>query len=111
MAQHHQIGRARPVRRDPSTSFRGTFNLEPSTFNRFKAALPLLALLFTLPLPAATALFQQIGNTLVMSNANVRLEYNLAAGTTDFYWNHSKKITGFYGGVGLSTGYIKSLAY
>ena len=34
----------------------------------------------------ATPSFQQVGSTLVMSNGNVRLEYNLNAGTTDFYW-------------------------
>jgi hypothetical protein len=46
-----------------------------------------------------------------MSNANVRLEYNLNAGTTDFYWNNSKKISAFYSGVTLSTGYIKGISY
>jgi autotransporter-associated beta strand protein len=55
--------------------------------------------------------FQQIGNTLVMSNVNVRLEYNLNAGTTDFYWQNSKKITAFYSGVTLNTGYIKGINY
>jgi hypothetical protein len=46
-----------------------------------------------------------------MSNGNVRLEYNLNAGTTDFYWNNSKKISAFYSGVGLSDGYIKGISY
>jgi hypothetical protein len=55
--------------------------------------------------------FQQIGNVLVMSNASVRLEYNLRAGTTDFYWQNSKKITSFYSGVGLSSGYVKGIGY
>lgn len=55
--------------------------------------------------------FQQVGNTLVMSNGNVRLEYNLNAGTTDFYWKNARKITGFYSGVGLSSGYIKGISY
>jgi hypothetical protein len=55
--------------------------------------------------------FQQVGSMLIMSNGNVRLEYNLNAGTTDFYWNNSKKISAFYGGVGLSTGYIKGISY
>jgi autotransporter-associated beta strand protein len=55
--------------------------------------------------------FQQTGNTLVMSNADVLLEYNLNAGTTDFYWQNSKKISAFYSGVGLSTGYIKGINY
>ncbi|MDR3456292.1 MAG: hypothetical protein P4N60_02510 [Verrucomicrobiae bacterium] len=55
--------------------------------------------------------FQQIGNMLVMSNANVRLEYNLGAGTTDFYWQNAKKISAFYSGVTLNTGYIKGISY
>jgi hypothetical protein len=50
--------------------------------------------------------FQQVGNLLIMSNADVTLQYNLGAGTTDFYWQNSKKISAFYAGVGLSTGYI-----
>lgn len=40
--------------------------------------------------------FQQAGNTLVMSNGNVRLEYNLQTGATDFYWNNSLKIANFH---------------
>ncbi|MEI9864474.1 MAG: hypothetical protein WDN00_07955 [Limisphaerales bacterium] len=59
----------------------------------------------------AAPTFQQIGNTLVMSNGNVRLEYNLTAGTTDFYWSNSKKISAFYSGVTLDTGYIKGINY
>ena len=55
--------------------------------------------------------FQQVGNTLVMSNGNVRLEYNLTAGTTDFYWSNSRKISAFYSGVTLDTGYIKGINY
>lgn len=55
--------------------------------------------------------FQQVGSTLVMSNGNVRLEYNLNAGTTDFYWQNSKKISAFYSGVGLSSGYIEGIGY
>ncbi len=55
----------------------------------------------------AASSFQQVGNTLVMSNGNVRLEYHLNAGTTDFYWNNSKKISSFYSGVTLDTGYIQ----
>jgi autotransporter-associated beta strand protein len=55
--------------------------------------------------------FQQVGNTLVMSNANVRLEYNLNAGTIDFYWQNSKKIAAFYSSATLSTGSIKGVNY
>ena len=65
-----------------------------------------------LPRPIlATSSFQQVGNTLVMSNADVRLVYNLNGGTTDFYWKNSKKISAFYSGVTLSTGYIKGINY
>ncbi len=59
----------------------------------------------------ANPTFQKTGNTLVMSNANVRLEYNLSAGTTDFYWRNAKKISAFYGGVTFDTGYIKGTSY
>src|SRR5580658_6942029 len=60
---------------------------------------------------SAAPSFQQVGNTLVMSNANVLLEYNLNAGTTDFYWQNSKKISAFYSGVTFNTGYIKGTSY
>jgi hypothetical protein len=55
--------------------------------------------------------FQPVGNTLVMSNANVRLVYNLAAGTTDFYWKNAKKLSAFYSGISFNTGYIKGISY
>src|ERR1700722_12313312 len=70
----------------------------------------LLLLAFLKPVAAAPS-FQQIGNTLVMSNVNIRLEYDLKAGTTDFYWQNSKKISAFYSGVTLDTGYIKGISY
>jgi autotransporter-associated beta strand protein len=70
-----------------------------------------LLALFLLKSAVAAPFFQQVGNTLVMSNANVRLEYNLTAGTTDFYWKNSKKISAFYSGVTLNTGYIKGINY
>ncbi|HEV2693455.1 MAG TPA: hypothetical protein VG347_11215 [Verrucomicrobiae bacterium] len=79
-------------------------------FPRRLAAAVLLALAWLRPAGADPS-FQQVGNTLVMSNANVLLKYNLAAGTTDFYWQNSKKISGFYGGVTLDTGYIKGTGY
>ncbi|MEI9960412.1 MAG: hypothetical protein WDM76_04550 [Limisphaerales bacterium] len=59
----------------------------------------------------AAPAFQQVGNTLLISNGNVRLEYNLSAGTTDFFWKNSKKISTFYSGVTLDTGYIKGVNY
>ncbi len=55
--------------------------------------------------------FVQAGNLLIMSNANVRLEYNLTAGTTDFFWQNSKKISAFYSGVTLSSGYVTGPGY
>ena len=55
--------------------------------------------------------FQQIGNVLIMSNGNVRLEYHLNAGTTDFFWKNSRKISGFYSGISLNTGYLKGISY
>jgi len=82
---------------------------------RKQIVIGLLSTLFFLFLskPAAQAnpSFQQVGNTLVMSNADVTLDYNLNAGTTVFYWQNSKKISAFYSGVTLSTGYIKSVNY
>jgi autotransporter-associated beta strand protein len=77
---------------------------------KFIAAGVLLAIVLLKPTEAAPS-FQQVGNTLVMSNVNVRLEYNLATGTTDFYWQNSKKISAFYSGVTLNTGYIKGISY
>jgi alpha-galactosidase len=55
--------------------------------------------------------FQQIGSTLVMSNGNFSLQYNLNAGTTDFFWKNSKKISDFYSGISFNTGYIKGISY
>jgi len=46
----------------------------------------------------------QVGNLLEMTNANVRLEYDLSTGRADFYWQNSLKISGFYAGVGLYSG-------
>ncbi|HEV2434939.1 MAG TPA: hypothetical protein VG077_02980 [Verrucomicrobiae bacterium] len=59
----------------------------------------------------ASPSFQQTGSTLVMSNGDVVLNYHLNAGTTDFYWKNSKKISAFYSGVALSTGYLKGINY
>jgi len=74
------------------------------------AIVVLMALGWLHPAAAAPS-FQQISNTLVMSNANVRVEYNLAAGTANFFWQNSRKISGFYSGVTLDTGYIKGINY
>src|SRR5882724_6641594 len=70
-----------------------------------------LSLLIASSLVGAAPSFQSVGNTLVMSNVNVRLEYNLSAGTTDFFWKNTKKISRFYSGVTLTTGYIKGVNY
>jgi alpha-galactosidase len=45
-----------------------------------------------------------------MTNANVRLDYDLATGRANFYWQNKLKITGFYAGVGLDT-YITDTVY
>ncbi|HKW30863.1 MAG TPA: hypothetical protein VJT54_16135 [Verrucomicrobiae bacterium] len=72
-----------------------------------------LALLLSLLIKPvqATPSFQQVGSTLIMSNGDVVLNYNLNAGTTDFYWKNSRKISAFYSGVTLSTGYVKGINY
>ena len=46
----------------------------------------------------------QTGNLLKMTNANVRLEYDLSTGRANFYWQNALKISGFYAGVGLYSG-------
>src|SRR5579863_1500196 len=60
---------------------------------------------------SASPSFQQTGNTLTMSNGNVRVDYNLATGTANFYWSNSLKIANFYSGISLNTGYIKGTSY
>jgi hypothetical protein len=70
-----------------------------------------LALVFAFSFPALSASFSQSGNLLVMSNANVRLEYNLSVGTTAFFWKNSRKISAFYSGVGLNSGYVKGINF
>jgi alpha-galactosidase len=52
----------------------------------------------------------QVGNVLEMTNANVRLEYNLSTGRANFYWQNALKISGFYAGVGLDS-YITGTIY
>ncbi len=52
----------------------------------------------------------QVGYLLKMTNANVRLEYDLSTGRADFYWQNSLKIAGFYAGVGLEN-YITGTVY
>ena len=60
---------------------------------------------------AFAASFWQNGSLLIMSNANVRLEYNLSTGNPTFFWNNSQKISAFYSGVGLKSGYVKGINF
>src|SRR5437867_11124538 len=58
----------------------------------------------------------QTGNLLKMTNANVRLDYDLSTGRANFYWQNTLKISGFYAGVGLYSGqvltnYVTSTVY
>lgn len=59
----------------------------------------------------ATPLFQQSGNVLVLSNANVRVEFSLSSGRADFFWRNAKKISGFYSGVKLNSGFVTGTNY
>src|SRR5690242_5235241 len=52
----------------------------------------------------------QVGILLKMTNANVRLDYDLGTGRANFYWQNKLKITGFYAGVGLDN-YITDTVY
>lgn len=52
----------------------------------------------------------QVGSVLKMTNANVRLDYDLGSGRANFYWQNKLKIAGFYAGVGLDT-YITDTVY
>src|ERR1700679_1460026 len=86
------------------------FNLSPLKRTIFLAVLALVSLLTLKPAFAAPT-FQLAGSTLTMSNVDVVLKYNLAAGTTDFYWKNSKKIAAFYSGITFNTGYVKGTGY
>jgi alpha-galactosidase len=52
----------------------------------------------------------QVGHLLSMTNANVRLEYDLSTGRANFYWQNTLKVAGFYSGVRLES-YITGLRY
>lgn len=45
----------------------------------------------------------QSGNVVKMTNANVRLDYDLSTGRANFYWQNALKIAGFYAGYDLYT--------
>ena len=85
----------------PKHQMKKTFN---TLLRRILA--PVVVLAVSLMTVRGVPVFQQVGSVLVMSNADVTLKYNLTAGTTDFYWQNVKKISAFYAGVGLSSGYI-----
>jgi len=58
----------------------------------------------------------QTGNVLRMTNANVRLDYDLTTGRANCYWQNALKISGFYAGVGLYandvlTNYVTGTVY
>src|SRR5438067_10125555 len=97
---------ARPRRRRIGSSCfkggQGPRRAKPVLFSRLWNTLTMASLFVAAPALGALPSFQQIGNTLVMSNVNVRVEYNLATGRSDFYWQNAKKIAGFYAGVGLA---------
>lgn len=80
-------------------------------FIRRNGILPILIWAISSIEAGASPSFQQVGNVLVMSNGDVSLDYNLNAGTTDFYWKNSKKISAFYSGVGLSSGYVMGINF
>jgi alpha-galactosidase len=75
--------------------------------------------LWTCPLSIAAGPLQtpaQIGNILKMTNANVRIDYDLSTGRANFFWQNGKKIAGFYAGVGLYdhgvlTNYVTGTVY
>lgn len=68
--------------------------------------LPLVVYAVSSTLAGATPSFEQAGNMLDMSNADVQLQYNLNTGNTAFLWQNSQKISAFYAGVQLPSGYI-----
>jgi len=76
-----------------------------------RAIVSALCLLLLVPAVAGPLLPPvQVGNVLRMTNANVRLDYDLGTGRANFYWQNKLKITGFYSGVGLDK-YITDTVY
>lgn len=79
---------------------------------RLAAILVFAIYLLAGPLPVQGApSFSQTGSVLVMSNANVALQYDLSSGNTAFYWQNAQIISAFYAGVGLSSGYVKGINF
>jgi hypothetical protein len=73
-----------------------------------KIILAILLSVFSLGLMTAhgTLVTWQSGNLLIMSNADVQIQYNLTSGTSDFYWQNSKKISSFYPAFQIPSGYF-----
>jgi len=81
-------------------------------FEMVGALAAVLALLFSAaPISALTIQTQNFGKLLVMSNANVTVQYNLTNGNAAFYWSNSLIISAFYSGVTLSSGYVQGTNY
>lgn len=83
--------------------------LRPSLF---ALALALAVSGFAGPLPPPV----QSGSVVKMTNANVRLDYDLSTGRANFYWQNALKIAGFYAGYDLYTNdvhisYLTGTAY
>lgn len=77
----------------------GPFESSLLTLNRLAA---FALLLFALASEAGPLLPPvQTASLLRMTNANVRLDYDLTTGRANFYWQNTLKISGFYAGVGL----------
>jgi alpha-galactosidase len=72
--------------------------------------LPLGVLLSSVATARPLLATRQVGHWLKMSNANVRLEYDLSTGRANFYWQNALKLAGFYSGVEL-TSYITGTIY
>src|SRR3984957_8787533 len=93
----------------------GKFVLDPKprSYASYKVLkLGLLLALVSGAVPARSApSFVQNGSILTMSNVNVMVKYDLSLGSADFYWQNSKKLSRFYSGVGLSSGYVMGTNY
>src|SRR6266481_1494479 len=102
------VGREQPHKMNRNSSRR---------FRIRRAIVSALCLLSLVPAVAGPLLPPvQVGNVLKMTNANVRLDYDLTTGRANFYWRNALKISSFYAGVGLYsnavlTNYITGTIY
>ena len=76
----------------------------------FRFGLLLWLCLTAISVPAQPS-FTKSGNTLTMSNLNVKVQYNLSTGNAAFYWQNLQIISAFYSGIGFNTGYITGNNY